>query len=194
MQTTPRPGRPAFRTGILATLPLLMISTTAATPLPSDPPASARLAHAQLWVDPGSAALRQVDAWRRARPSAARLLEKISSQPQAVWFGDWNREIRRDVDRVVGAARAGDAVPVLVAYNIPQRDCGSHSAGGARHPETYRRWIREFAAGIGGRPAIVILEPDAVAGADCLDQNGRRQRFQLLSDAVETLKAAGAFV
>jgi endoglucanase len=185
--------RLASRARMLAALPIIIMTTTAATPR-TDPPASAILAEARLWVDPASAARRQVDAWRDSRPADARLLEKIADQPQAVWFGDWNGDVRRDVDRTVDAARSAGALPVLVAYNIPLRDCGSYSAGGADAASSYRRWIRDFAAGIGGRTSLVVLEPDALAGADCLDQTGRDQRLGLLKDAVATLKAAGALV
>lgn len=188
-----REGWLAFRAGMLAVLPIIFMTTTAAAPL-TDPPASAILADARLWVDPGSAARGQADEWRHSRPADARLVDRIAEQPQAVWFGDWNHDIRGDVDRVVGAAESTRAIPVLVAYNIPQRDCGSYSAGGAGEADSYRRWIRGFAAGLSGRTAVVVLEPDALAGADCLDGAAREQRLGLLRDAVSTLEAAGALV
>jgi endoglucanase len=49
-----------------------------------------------------------------------------------------------------------------VAYNIPGRDCGGLSAGGAQTPAEYEAWIDGFAAGIGDRQAVVILEPDSL--------------------------------
>jgi endoglucanase len=45
------------------------------------------------------------------------------------------------------------------------------------------------AAGIGGRRAVVVLEPDALAGLDCLPAQRRRQRIALLERAVRTLAA-----
>ena len=51
---------------------------------------------------------------------------------------------------------------MLVAYNIPFRDCAQFSAGGATTPAEYEAWIDGFAAGIGDREAIVILEPDGL--------------------------------
>ncbi len=65
--------------------------------------------------------------------------------------------------------QAGDAVPVLVAYNVPGRDCAQYSAGGAATGDVYRAWIEAFAAGIGDHRAIVILEPDGLAlqPSDC---------------------------
>ena len=66
----------------------------------------------------------------------------------------------RQVDRTVDAATKAQAVAVLVAYNVPGRDCGGYSAGGARD---YARWIDGFADGVKDRPAVVIVEPDALA-------------------------------
>jgi endoglucanase len=53
-------------------------------------------------------------------------------------------------------------VPILVAYNIPGRDCAQYSAGGATDPAAYQAWISAFAAGIGTGKAVVIVEPDAL--------------------------------
>jgi endoglucanase len=53
-------------------------------------------------------------------------------------------------------------VPVLVAYDIPGRDCAQYSAGGALNEAAYEAWISAFAAGIGNGRAVVILEPDAL--------------------------------
>jgi endoglucanase len=73
---------------------------------------------------------------------------------------------------------------MLVAYNIPNRDCGSYSAGGSDSNEDYRTWISNFADGIGSRSAMVILEPDATATSCVTDA-----RLELLGDAVRILKA-----
>ncbi len=51
---------------------------------------------------------------------------------------------------------------MLVAYDLPYRDCGQYSAGGALSTADYAAWIEAFAAGIGNRPAVVILEPDGL--------------------------------
>lgn len=80
---------------------------------------------------------------------------------------------------------------MLVAYNIPLRDCGSYSGGGASSPEAYRTWIRSFADGIGSRKAAVVLEPDAVAYTSCLSAADKQTRLALIKDAVEVLKAKG---
>ena len=42
-------------------------------------------------------------------------------------------------------------------------------------------------AAIGGGPAAIILEPDALAMADCLSGDQRQERFDLMGYAVDTL-------
>jgi endoglucanase len=153
------------------------------------------LENARLYVDPQSAAQRQVNSWKGSRAAEAALLEReVASQPTGIWFGDWNRAVRTDVDRVMGDAARQGALPVLVAYNIPMRDCGSHSAGGARNASAYRSWIGEFARGLNGRRAIVVLEPDALASTNCLSAAQRTERFSLLKEATSALTAQGALV
>lgn len=147
-----------------------------------------------FYIDAQSNARRTVDAWRSSRPGDAAVMEKIAGAPQASWFGGWNADVRADVNQAVSNAAASNALPVLVAYNIPQRDCGSYSAGGASSADGYRSWITDFARGIGSRSAIVILEPDALSGMDCLNSTDRQMRLDLLADAVKTLGDAGAMV
>jgi hypothetical protein len=151
------------------------------------PTAAAPLAAAAWYVDPDSNAKRQADAWRSTRPADAAQLDKVAAQSQADWFGDWSGPIQQAVDTRVSTIAARGALPVLVGYDIPLRDCSSYSGGGAGSPDAYRSWIRAFAAGIGARPAVVVLEPDALAGLDCLSAADRQTRFTLLRDAVSVL-------
>jgi endoglucanase len=148
----------------------------------------------RLYVDPNSAAKRQAETWKRARPVDAALIAHIADQPVARWLGGWVRDIRREVSQAVTTMTGAGSLPVFVAYNIPYRDCGSYSAGGSATANAYRSWIKDFAAGVGGRSAIVILEPDALAGMDCLGAAGQAERTALLRDAVTALRAARAAV
>lgn len=158
-----------------------------------EPLANGALARLRLFVSPSSPAAKQAETWQKSRPGDAAYMRYLASQPMATWIGDWSNP-RRDVGNAVEKAASTGAVPVLVAYNIPNRDCGSYSAGGAADARKYGEWIRAFADGLDGRKALVVLEPDAVAGGDCLSAASRESRYGMLRDAVKTLKDAGAFV
>jgi endoglucanase len=142
-----------------------------------------------FYIDPYSNARRQADEWRDSRPADAAMMDRIATQSQADWFGDWNSDIRAAVDARATAITAAGAFPIFVAYNIHLRDCNSYSGGGARSADGYRSWIRAFAAGLGDRTAAVILEPDAVTLMDCLSSSQRQERLAALRDAVDVLKA-----
>lgn len=145
--------------------------------------ATATVINPKLYVDPQSSAA----TWVRDNPKDGRSADigaHIANQPAARWFGNWNADIGEAVGSYVGAAADAGRLPVLVAYNIPARDCGQHSAGGAGSPGAYQDWIRAFAGGIGKREAVVVLEPDALPQLDCLDAAGKAVRLQLFRDAV----------
>ncbi|MGN9838673.1 glycoside hydrolase family 6 protein [Nonomuraea sp. H19] len=116
----------------------------------------------------------------------------IANKPIFEWFGGWFMDLTLAVDDYVGAAQAQDRLPMLVAYNIPNRDaCANHSGGGAGDAAGYHRWITEFARAIGNRHAIVVLEPDGVAAAECVTRIGKdpEDQYRMLLDATQVLRA-----
>jgi endoglucanase len=147
-----------------------------------------------FYLDPSSPARAQADAWRSTRPADAAQMDKIANTAKARWFGDWNANIQGDVDSYVSAAATAGQLPLLVAYNIVRRDCGSFSLGGASSPDAYKAWVRSFAAGVHGRRAAVILEPDALAQTNCLSADEVNTRYALISDAVSVLSAGSTAV
>src|SRR5262245_988758 len=140
-----------------------------------------------LYRAPRGPARAQARQWRHDRPADAALMDLIAAQPTALWLGDWTGDVRAAATRRVAAARGRGAIPVLVAYNIPNRDAGLHSAGGAGGPSDYRAWIAALADGLGAGPAAVVLEPDALAGLDGLSAEAREERTAALSWAVARL-------
>ncbi|WP_320784244.1 glycoside hydrolase family 6 protein [Streptomyces sp. CRN 30] len=146
-------------------------------------------ARSPFWVDPASPAVRQIQEWRRqGRTRDAELLRRIADQPAALWpAGDHPEPTITAATRA--AAREG-RTPVFVAYNIPHRDCGQHSAGGASDAAVYRDWIGRFADALGDSEAIVVLEPDAVAHIvdGCTPPAHHAEREQLLGEAIARLK------
>ena len=133
----------------------------------------------------------QAADWVQANAGDSRahvIAERIADVPSSTWFTGADG-VGGAVDSAVASAAAGNTVPVLVAYNVPGRDCGQYSAGGADGSDAYRAWVDEFAGAISDRPAIVILEPDALAGMDCLSDDLQQDRLELLSYAVDQFAA-----
>ncbi len=162
---------------------------------PPPPPAPGNpLTGSVFWVDPNSNAARTVAAWQSTRPADAAEMQKIAGHSQADWFGDWSGDVQSAVSARTATIVAAGALPVFVAYDIPLRDCGSYSGGGATSPTAYQSWIRAFAAGLAGRRALVVLEPDALAGMGCLSAADQQTRVQLIAYAVSVLKGANALV
>ena len=145
-------------------------------------------AGAGFYVDPDSSPALWVRA-HRADPRAQRIAESIANVPTARWFGNWSGDVHKAVKRFVDKADATHREPILVAYNIPHRDCGGASAGGVDDASAYRVWIDSFSRGLGNRRAIVIVEPDATAQLDCLKTNDERdERLDLLRYAVSRFR------
>lgn len=139
-----------------------------------------------LFVNPDSAA----ETARKAEPDPIRAaqLAKISAQPSATWVGNWwaASTLTDRVAKFQATARSAGATRTYVLYAIPDRDCGSYSAGGL-DPMSYRAFVDAFSAGLGSWPAIVIVEPDALAQLDCLSAEARRTRLDLLQYTSFTL-------
>lgn len=159
---------------------------------PADP-----LAGAAFYLDPNSPASQQEAAWRAAgRATDANQIAKIARRPQADWID--TDTVRAEAETRDLTARAGAAhkTAVVVLYNIPYRDCGGFSAGGARDATAYRAWTSAVIRGIGDSHPIVILEPDAVPAAltGCLSARQRAERVSLLAESGAALTGHGARV
>ncbi|MDT0441287.1 glycoside hydrolase family 6 protein [Streptomyces johnsoniae] len=179
---------------ICALLALGCTSGSAGSSGPGGPeeedPSQAADAGGEFWVDPESPAARQVREWEAAgRAEDAEVLRRIADRPVATWPPGEEDPAPR-VRAVTGAATAQDRTAVLVAYNIPHRDCGQYSQGGAAGAGAYHEWIDSFAAAIGDASATVVLEPDAVphTADGCTDASYVPERFALLAHAVDRLK------
>lgn len=110
------------------------------------------------------------------------------------WFGGWSTNVAAEVNDVVSQATAVGQLPLVVAYNIPNRDCsGGYSAGGAGGSAAYRSWIQAFASGIGARKAIVILEPDALPDTACVT-NERLADIAYAVDILRTTTQAAVYI
>jgi len=120
---------------------------------------------ARLYVPaPNDGAKDQIKALKkRHHKKDAALIEEMIETPSAVWLTQGTpKEVKKQTKKIMKDAKGQHATPVLVAYNIPFRDCAQFSAGGATTKQEYFDWIDGVAEGIGDGEAIVILEPDAI--------------------------------
>jgi endoglucanase len=120
------------------------------------------LAGMPFYVNPASAAMRAAQHADPPNPE----LTGIANTPQAYWIVPGSSAAT--VAKYAGDVQAAGAIPVLTLYGIPHRDCGSFAAGGLATADDYRAWIDGIASGVGASRAAIIVEPDALAMADCL--------------------------
>ncbi|MFD6418946.1 glycoside hydrolase family 6 protein [Streptomyces sp. NPDC060194] len=157
----------------------------------------------RIYVNPESST---VEAAAKLKGQARKDALTLAAVPSATWFTKGTpAEVRASAADLVRRADRADAVPVLVAYNIPFRDCALYSQGGAADSAAYAAWIKGLAQGIGNREAIVVLEPDGLGvipwytdingvpekcrPADQDPETAADKRFAQLRNAVDQLKA-----
>lgn len=117
------------------------------------------------------------------------LARKIFDYPQSFWFAE---NIKKPKKWMVGSIkrlikRAHPYLPVFVIYNIPNRDVGQWSKGGATTRESYLDFINRFSKGIGDTPAIIIYEPDALPHSTLLSEEEQEWRLSLMRESLEIL-------
>lgn len=176
----------------MITTALLGLGTTTATAAPAtSKTATSKVAvvgaDAPVFVDSYTWANWALNAYRSSAPT----ISVIADTPQARWFGEWTpaATVAAQVSSYVSGAAAARRMPLLTLYAIPHRDCGGYSAGGLSSPQAYAAWIAQVRRGIAHRPAMIVLEPDALTSADCLSKADRSARYAMLKQAVTTLSA-----
>ena len=118
-------------------------------------------------------------------------LKVITQTPSGIWATGQPDDMTT-VRQVTSAAAQAHAVPVIVAYNLPDRDaCGKLSAGYSLTAPGYEAWINQLAAAIGTGDDIVIVEPDGLPDIveGCLSPAQSSERYQLLRYAMKQLGA-----
>jgi endoglucanase len=108
-----------------------------------------------------------------------RLLAKIADQPDANRFslysmGGGPGAIYGQVHKIVCDNMAADphSIPIFTTYFLYQAGYCETSGEILAHRGTFERQIDEMARGIGRRPAVMLLELDAVGASRCMQQNG----------------------
>ncbi len=160
----------------------------APNPNPVPPtPSSNPFVGAELYVNPNGV-VAQFVANNPNDPNID-LLKKISTQPTGMWLtGGTEAGVYKQVSDVLKDA-VGKLV-TFVVYNIPNRDNGGQSSGGAATPSAYYAWCGSIDSAIkdAGNPKVVlILEPDAMGFALQEDTQGKYKRFEMLKIANDIL-------
>ena len=183
--------RTALTTAVASSAMALVTATAVGVGLFQPSPAEA--ADSAFYVDPQTSAARWVAA-NPNDPKAAVIRDRIASVPQGRWFTQHNPStVRGEVNAFVSAAAAVGKIPIMVVYNIPDRDCNNHSAGGAPNHTAYRQWIDEVAAGLAGRPATIVLEPDVLAlMTSCQSSSQQAETTASVAYAGQRLKAGSS--
>lgn len=164
--------RLGIRRGLGGAAIALLAATGAQAQSDNAPPTRTLAPGTHFFVPPPAAGSipQAITLLRQGDVKDAVLIGAMETTPQAVWLtGGTPAEVRASVTTTMREARRQGAVPVFVLYNIPGRDCGSYSAGGAQNTPNYEAWINAVGAGIGTRQAVVAVEPDALANlpSDC---------------------------
>lgn len=130
----------------------------------------------------------QVANWVAANPGDARMAavrDRLAAYPASLWVGGGWTSNGRPAGENATAAKSAGQIPVMVVYNIPNRDNGGYSSGGAANASAYRQWIDNLALDVGSKPVWCVLEPDALA----FYADGANMDLSCLAYAVTKLKA-----
>jgi len=205
--TTPSFSRVSIVAALAATVALLVAGCTApaeepraessATPTPTSSPGektSVEIFPGGPFLDPRSEAVVAENQLLEAGKTAeAKKIAQISEQPTAIWLGEWltPEKMPTIIGQYIAEAEEAGTTLVFVAYAIPNRDCGGHSAGGLDYDE-YEAWAQALADTLEGTRAVMIVEPDSLAmlfSEKCAGEEARR--LPLIQEAVESFNAAG---
>jgi endoglucanase len=120
--------------------------------------------------------------------------DPIGLTPMAYWVTrEWfpMARTKKLVRKYARRANRAHKTPVVSIYAIPARDCGGYAGGGWDHDQ-YKKWIKRVAAGLRGKNAMAILEPDALGHLGSCP--GQGNRTGLLKFATSELSKAGVWV
>jgi endoglucanase len=114
---------------------------------------------------------------------------EIFKHPQSFWYGDNPKKPKKHMEKSIRRLlnRAHPRLPIFVIYNIPNRDVGQYSKGGAKTREKYLEFIHNFAEGVGDSSPIIIYEPDALPHSTLMTKEEQEWRLELMKESVDIL-------
>jgi len=117
-------------------------------------------------------------------------VSKIFEQPVAFWYGakrskNAYKNLSKSIKRLL--KRSLPKLPYFVIYNLPNRDLGHYSKGGAKDATDYLLFLQEFCKGIEGHKPIVVFEPDALPHTTLLNKDETEHRTNLIREGLEIM-------
>lgn len=120
------------------------------------------------------------------------LVSKIFEHPVAFWYGtrhgkkaNGENKLEKSLKRFL--TRTLPQLPYFVLYNMPNRDIGQYSKGGAGSGTEYLLFLQEFCRGIEGHRPIIIYEPDSLPHTTHMDSKEAEYRINLMRESLEIL-------
>ncbi len=117
------------------------------------------------------------------------LASKIFQYPVSFWYGERNGKEMEKIDYSIQRLlrRTHPQLPILVVYNMPNRDIGQYSKGGAKTRESYLNFLKGFADGIGDNKPILIYEPDSLVHTTEMSKEESSARLSLMQEGLTVL-------
>lgn len=114
-----------------------------------------------------------------------RLLEMVASQPEAQRFslfsaGGGPGAIFAQVQKIFCDNMTADpgSIPIITTYFLYQAGYCESSSEIVAHRPTFERLVKEMAAGIANRPAVMLLELDAIGSSSCMARTGALSQWE----------------
>jgi endoglucanase len=146
-----------------------------------------------LYIEPwGAAASAAKELAAEGKDDEADAAATIAEEPVAIWLSSFydDDELIDLIERNITASERNGTTPVFVTYDIPNRDCGYQSAGGADTDADYLEWNQLVVDNIKGHRAVILVEPDSIGHmSTCPEQS--TSRAETLKSAVAAMYDAG---
>lgn len=125
---------------------------------------------------------------RLTHPSVAKIFE----HPVAFWYGTKENKRTSNSDKLEKSLkrllnRTLPKLPYFVIYNMPGRDMGHYSKGGADSATNYFLFLHEFCRGIKDHKPIIIYEPDALPHTTLMSPQQAEYRKNLMREGINIL-------
>jgi endoglucanase len=114
-----------------------------------------------------------------------KLLSVIASQPEAQRFSLYSSggkpgAIFAQVQKIFCGNMTADpgSIPIITTYFLYQAGYCESSSEIVAHRPTFERQVDEVAAGIANRPAVMLLELDAIGSSSCMARSGALPQWE----------------